>query len=62
MLLLVDENSLLDSLPLDCTPTLPKLVQAASPLKSLETLALDADLSLSQVNTFASRDMLYYQK
>ncbi|XP_064611275.1 GATOR1 complex protein NPRL3-like [Liolophura sinensis] len=61
MLLLVDENSLLDSLPVDCTPTLPKLVQAASPLKSLETLALDADLSLSQVFQIVSH-LVYWAK
>ncbi|XP_071108105.1 GATOR1 complex protein NPRL3-like [Haliotis cracherodii] len=61
ILLLVEEQELLDSLPMDCTPTLVRLVQIASPLKNLQTLALDADLSLSQVFQLASH-LVYWAK
>ncbi|XP_050393564.1 GATOR complex protein NPRL3 [Patella vulgata] len=49
VLLTVDEQALLDSLPMDSTPALTRLVKATSPLKNIQTIALDADLSLSQV-------------
>jgi hypothetical protein len=49
MLLLVEEQVLLDSLPLDCSPALSRLIRVASPVRGLQTLALEADLSLSQV-------------
>ena len=49
ILLLQDENTLLESLPLDSTPALSRLIQVANPLRSLQTLALEADLSLFQV-------------
>ncbi|XP_052791015.1 GATOR complex protein NPRL3-like [Mya arenaria] len=49
LLLLQDEQALLDSLPIDCTPALARLIQVASPVRSLQTLALEADLSLFQV-------------
>ena len=49
ILLLQDENILLDSLHLDCTPALSCLIQVANPLRSLQTLALEADLSLFRV-------------
>ncbi|WAQ97433.1 NPRL3-like protein [Mya arenaria] len=43
------KEALLDSLPIDCTPALARLIQVASPVRSLQTLALEADLSLFQV-------------
>ena len=49
ILLLQDENTLLESLPLDSTPALSRLIQVANPLRSLQTLSLEADLSLFQV-------------
>ncbi|XP_041362613.1 GATOR complex protein NPRL3-like isoform X2 [Gigantopelta aegis] len=49
MLLMVEKQTILDSLPIDCAPTLTRLIKMASPVKSLQTLSLDADLNLSQV-------------
>ncbi|XP_064625379.1 GATOR1 complex protein NPRL3-like [Lineus longissimus] len=49
VLLLEDENKLLDSLPLDCSPSLIRVIKVSSPLRSLQSLASDADLALSQV-------------
>ena len=51
MLLLVDEETLLDSLPPDGSPCLTRLIQVSSPLKNLQDLASDADLSLGQVSS-----------
>ena len=53
MLLLVEENTLLESLPMDSSPALTRIIKVASPLKSLQNLSSDADLPLGQVcNTF----------
>ncbi|XP_053608422.1 GATOR complex protein NPRL3 [Plodia interpunctella] len=49
ILLLVDPNELLASIPLDGSPALLRLIKLYSPLKSLQTLAIEADLSLTQV-------------
>ena len=49
MLLLVEETSLLESLPPDSSPALTRLIRVASPLKSLQDLATDADVCLGQV-------------
>ncbi|KAL4239681.1 Nitrogen permease regulator-like 3 [Mactra antiquata] len=49
ILLLQSQSVLLETLPVDCTPALSRLVQVANPLRSLQTLALEADLSLFQV-------------
>ena len=49
MLLLIDGSTLLDSLPIDSSPSLVRLVKVSSPFKSLQTLASDADISLGQV-------------
>ena len=35
ILMLQDENTLLESLPLDSTPALSRLIQVANPLRSL---------------------------
>lgn len=54
LLLLVDPDSLNAKFWLDSSSTIPRLLQVYSPLKSLQTLAADADLTLSQVVEVAS--------
>ncbi|XP_077865259.1 GATOR1 complex protein NPRL3-like [Saccoglossus kowalevskii] len=49
MLLLEEENELLEFLPLDCSPSLIRLIKLTTPLKSLQLLSQDCDLALSQV-------------
>ncbi|XP_034951005.1 GATOR complex protein NPRL3 [Chelonus insularis] len=49
LLLLIEPIDLLDSLPTDASPALRRLIQMYNPLKSLQTLAADSDLSLAQV-------------
>lgn len=49
LLLLIEPLNLLDSLPIDSSPALKRLIQMYSPLKSLQTLAADSDLTLTQV-------------
>ncbi|XP_039286366.1 GATOR complex protein NPRL3 isoform X1 [Nilaparvata lugens] len=53
LLLLVDQNLLLDSFPPDASPALTRLVSMYSPLKNLQTLSADADLTLAQVFNLA---------
>ncbi|VVC95386.1 unnamed protein product [Leptidea sinapis] len=45
----VDPNDLLASIPLDSSQALLRLIKAYSPLKSLQTLAIEADISLTQM-------------
>lgn len=49
LLLLTEPMDLLDSLPTDHSPALCRLIQMYNPLKSLQTLAADSDLTLAQV-------------
>ncbi|CAB0030071.1 unnamed protein product [Trichogramma brassicae] len=49
LLLLTEPMDLMDSLPTDHSPALCRLIQMYNPLKSLQTLALDSDLTLAQV-------------
>ncbi|KAG7202838.1 hypothetical protein KM043_009991 [Ampulex compressa] len=49
LLLLIEPLDLLDSPPIDSSPALRRLIQMYNPLKSLQTLAADSDLTLSQV-------------
>ncbi|XP_015439288.1 PREDICTED: nitrogen permease regulator 3-like protein [Dufourea novaeangliae] len=49
LLLLIEPLDLLDMLPIDSSPALKRLIQMYSPLKSLQTLAADSDLTLTQV-------------
>ncbi|XP_015589803.1 GATOR complex protein NPRL3 isoform X2 [Cephus cinctus] len=49
LLLLLEPHDLLDSLPTDSSPALRRLIQMYNPLKSLQTLAADSDLALTQV-------------
>ncbi|CAI9729517.1 Hypothetical predicted protein [Octopus vulgaris] len=61
ILLLVDCDTLLKSLPIDCSPTLVRLISCVNPTKNLQTLSLDADLSLSQVFRLVSH-LVYWAK
>ncbi|CAG7833317.1 unnamed protein product [Allacma fusca] len=54
ILLLVEREALVASFWVDASSTIPRLLQVYSPLKSLQTLAADADLTLSQVVEIAS--------
>lgn len=49
LLLLIEQLELLESLPSDSSPALKRMIQMYNPLKSLQTLAADSDLTLSQV-------------
>ncbi|XP_008214795.1 GATOR complex protein NPRL3 isoform X2 [Nasonia vitripennis] len=49
LLLLTEPTDLRDSLPTDHSPALCRLIQMYNPLKSLQTLAADSDLTLAQV-------------
>ena len=49
MLLLVDPIELFESSPPDSSPALLRLIQFYSPLKSLQALAADADITLMHV-------------
>ncbi|KAJ2951428.1 hypothetical protein O0L34_g13580 [Tuta absoluta] len=49
ILLMVNPNELLASIPLDGSAALLRLIKTYSPLKSLQTLAIEADLTLTQV-------------
>jgi hypothetical protein len=49
LLLLQSQEEVLASLPIDSSPSLVKLVKIISPLKNLQTLSLDSDISMTQV-------------
>lgn len=49
ILLRYNKEEILNSLPLDSSAALKRLISLASPLKSLQILAADADLTLSHV-------------
>ena len=49
MLLVVDDTRLQEELSQDCSPALLRLIQVNNPLKGLQQLAMDADISLGQV-------------
>lgn len=61
LLLTEEENVLLDSLPLDASPTLVKLIRVSSPLKNLQSLASEADLDMRQVVRLAA-SLVYWGK
>jgi len=48
--LLVEPAELLEGLPPDSSPALMRLIRVHTPLKSLQTLAADADLNLTQAS------------
>ncbi|VDO92880.1 unnamed protein product [Soboliphyme baturini] len=47
--LLEDQAAIISALPLDTSPALLRLIDVYNPLKSLQTLAYDADVALKQV-------------
>nr|KAG5688611.1 hypothetical protein BaRGS_033427 [Batillaria attramentaria] len=61
LLLMQPEDELLDSLPIDSSPALVRLVKMISPVKNLQLLSLDTDLSLSQVFVLACH-LVYWGK
>lgn len=61
ILLLVDPDDLNDTLWLDASSTISRLLQVYSPLKSLQTLAADADLTLSHTVEIASHLVYWAQ-
>lgn len=61
ILLLIEPRKLLESLPVDSSPALRRLIEMYSPLISLQTLAADSDLSLLQVFQLTGH-LLYWAK
>ncbi|XP_030068280.1 GATOR1 complex protein NPRL3 isoform X2 [Microcaecilia unicolor] len=61
LLLLKDEKSLLNELPLDCSPALVRVIKSFSAVKNLQQLAQDADLALLQVFQLAAH-LVYWGK
>lgn len=49
MLLLCDQKELLDCIPVDGSPTLSRLLNVYTPLRSFQTLAFECGVPLSQV-------------
>lgn len=49
VLLLEEKQVLQDSLPMDCSPSLSRLITVCSPQQSLQVLSQETDLTLSQV-------------
>lgn len=61
ILLMVNPNELLASIPLDSSSALLRLIKLYSPLKSLQTLAIEADLTLKQVSQLTGH-LVYWAK
>ncbi|XP_076622225.1 GATOR complex protein Nprl3 [Colletes latitarsis] len=61
LLLLIEPLDLLDTLPIDSSPALKRLIQMYSPLKSLQTLAADSDLTLTQISQLTGH-LVYWAK
>ncbi|KAH0950562.1 hypothetical protein HN011_003904 [Eciton burchellii] len=61
ILLLTEPLDLLESLQIDCSPALKRLIQMYNPLKSLQTLAADSDLTLAQVFQLTGH-LIYWAK
>ncbi|XP_075035976.1 GATOR1 complex protein NPRL3 isoform X4 [Mixophyes fleayi] len=61
LLLLKDEKSLLNELPLDCSPALVRIIKSATAVKNLQQLAQDADLALLQVFQLSAH-LVYWGK
>lgn len=49
LLLMTDRKKLLENLPTDSSPSIVRLINMYNPVKSLQTLSADADLTLAQV-------------
>ncbi|XP_043818795.1 LOW QUALITY PROTEIN: GATOR complex protein NPRL3 [Dromiciops gliroides] len=61
LLLLNDENSLLNELPLDCSPALVRVIKTTSAVKNQQPACSDADLALLQVFQLAAH-LVYWGK
>jgi len=61
ILLLTEPLDLLESLQIDCSPALKRLIQMYNPLKSLQTLAANSDLTLAQVFQLTGH-LIYWAK
>ncbi|XP_028311021.1 GATOR1 complex protein NPRL3 isoform X2 [Gouania willdenowi] len=61
LLLLENEKSLLNQLPLDCSPAMVRLIRTCSAVKNLQQLAQDADLALLQIFQIAAH-LVYWGK
>ncbi|KAJ0176049.1 hypothetical protein K1T71_008223 [Dendrolimus kikuchii] len=61
ILLMVNPNDLLASIPLDGSSALLRLIKLYSPLKSLQTLAIEADLTFKQVSQLTGH-LVYWAK
>ncbi|VVC28910.1 Hypothetical protein CINCED_3A017105 [Cinara cedri] len=59
ILLMCDRRELLDKLPQDTSPSMIRLINMYSPVKSLQTLSADADLTLAQVFSIAGH-LIYW--
>ena len=59
ILLLKSKEDIINKLPIDSSPALKRLIGLANPLKSLQVLAADADLTLSHVFQLVGH-LLYY--
>lgn len=61
ILLLVEPQELLDSLPADASPAFIRIVRVANPIKNLLELSADADITLSQVFHIVAQ-LVYWAK
>jgi len=61
ILVLTEPLDLLESLQIDRSPSLKRLIRMYNPLKSLQTLAADSDLTLAQVFQLAGH-LVYWAK
>ena len=61
ILLLEEEKNLLNDLPIDCAPTLKRVIKMCSLIKSFQTLSQDADISMSQIFSVVSH-LVYWGK
>lgn len=61
ILLLTEPLELLESLQIDSSPALKRFIQMYNPLKSLQTLAADSDLTLAQVFQLTGH-LIYWAK
>lgn len=59
LLLMAERKVLLDNLPQDSSPSIVRLINMYNPVKSLETLSADSDLTLAQVFNIAGH-LIYW--
>ncbi|XP_050547072.1 GATOR complex protein NPRL3-like, partial [Daktulosphaira vitifoliae] len=59
LLLMTDRKKLLENLPTDSSPSIVRLINMYNPVKSLQTLSADADLTIAQVFNIAGH-LIYW--